>query len=401
MIVARIFSRRPERISYLRAQGWLHMDRRDFIAGSFATVCALRVSGAAWAQKQAAPVESVSDPVKALYRRSLVLDALSGPANPDEDTLPLKAEVVKQCGDSGINAVNWTVGSATFDGTVRRIAFAHGLQDSDPARWKIVRRHSDLAAAKREGRIALILGFQFPQPVEEDLNRLTTFHRLGVRIIQMTYNTRGLFGDGCLEPGNAGLSKVGREAIARMNELGIAVDLSHCGKRTTAESIQTSAKPVLITHSACNAIFPHPRHKDDEELRSLASRGGVFGVYMMPYLTPSPKLPTKEDVIRNIEHALKVCGADHVGIGSDNGITAWDESPEEQKKFQALVAERKRLGIGAPGEDRPLYVQGLNTPHRMLLIAEELHRRGHSDDVIEKVLGRNFQRAFGDIWGGA
>jgi membrane dipeptidase len=122
---------------------------------------------------------------------------------------------------------------------------------------------------------------------------------------------------------------------------------------------------------------------------------------LMPYLTPSPKRPNKQDVIRNIEHALQVCGADHVGIGSDNGMTAWDDSPEAEKKFQDSIAKRKRLGIGAPGEDRPLYVEGLNTPHRMLLIADELHRRRHSDDVIEKLLGRNFQRALGDIWGTA
>jgi len=387
--------------SSLAISRWPRMDRRDFITGTLTTLCALRLSGVAWAQKQASSLGSVSEQVKALYRRSMVLDALGGPADPREDPIPLKAEVVKQCMDSGINAVNWTVGGPTFDATIRGIAFAQALEDSDPARWKIVRRYSDLAAAKKEGKIGLILGFQFPQPLEEDLPRLTTFHRLGVRIIQMTYNARGLFGDGCLEPGNAGLSKLGREAITRMNELRIAVDLSHCGKRTTAESIQASQKPVLITHSACNAVFAHPRHKDDEELRALANRGGVFGVYLMPYLTPSPKRPTKEDVIRNIEHALKVCGADHVGIGTDNGITPWDDSPEAEKKFQESIAERKRLGIGAPGEDRPLYVEGLNTPQRMLLIADELHRRGHSDEVIEKVLGRNFQRALGDIWGTA
>ena len=377
------------------------MDRRDFIRGTATSLFALRLSGIAWAQKQASPLDSVSDQVKALYRRSLVLDALCMPTGPSEDPLPLKEDLVKQCVESGINAVNWTVGRPTFDETILGIAFAQALEESDPAHWKIIRRYSDLAGAKRDARIGLILGFQYPQPVEEDLHRLTTFHRLGVRIIQMTYNTRGLFGDGCLEAGNAGLSKRGREAISRMNELIIAVDVSHCGKRTTAESIQASQKPVLITHSACNAIFAHPRHKDDEELRALANRGGVFGVFLNPYLTPSPKRPTKEDVIRNIEHALKVCGADHVGIGSDNRMTPWDDSPEAEKKFQALIEERKRLGIGAPGEDRPLYVQGLNTPHRMLLIADELHRRGHSDDVIEKVLGRNFQRALGDIWGTA
>src|SRR5262249_8980263 len=154
----------------------------------------------------------------------------------------------------------------------------------------------------------------------------------GVLIMQLTYNNRGLFGDGCLEPGNAGLSRVGRKAVAKMNELGVAIDLSHCGQRTTAEGIEISTKPVLITHAGCNAIHQHPRNKDDRELRALADRGGVIGIYFMPYLVASPTSPTREHVLQHLDHALKVAGTDHVGIGTDGILNTWPETPEQAKK---------------------------------------------------------------------
>lgn len=370
--------------------------RRNFLTSSLLALGALRVGPRAFATGQTG-----AGGIAELYQRSVVLDGLSAPAEFGVDSLPLKPELLKQCLDSGVSALNWTVSGPTYETTMNGIAYAHGLEDSDPAHWRIIRRHGDIAQAKHEGKIALILGFQHPQPVDADLKRLEAFYWLGVRIIQLTYNNRGLLGDGCLEPGNAGLSKLGRSAVEQMNTLGIAVDASHCGKRTTAEAIAASKNPVLITHSGCNAVHKHPRNKDDEELRALADRGGVMGVYLMPYLTASPTIPTKDSVLQHLEHALKVCGADHVGVGSDGNIAAVDDSPEPTKRMATDMAERKRLGIAAPEEDRFPYVPELNTSRRLLVIAEELRRRAHSDNVIEKVLGRNFQRVLGEIWGTA
>lgn len=225
------------------------------------------------------------------------------------------------------------------------------------------------------------------------------FRRLGVRIMQLTYNNRSLFGDGCLEPGNAGLSKAGIAAVQRMNDLGTAVDLSHSGYRTTSEGIAQSAKPVLISHSGCAAVYPHPRNKPDEILKALADRGGYFGVYLMPYLVASPTVPTREHVIDHVVHAINVCGGDHVGIGSDGAIQKTALTPEQKDAFEKDMARRKQLGIGAPGEDRYPYVPDLNGPDHMQLIADELAKRGQPSSVIEKVLGTNFQRVIGEIWG--
>jgi membrane dipeptidase len=225
------------------------------------------------------------------------------------------------------------------------------------------------------------------------------FRHLGVRIMQLTYNNRGIFGDGCLEPGNAGLSKAGIAAVKKMNDLGIAVDLSHSGYLTTSEGIAESKKPVLISHSGCTAVYPHPRSKPDEILKSLADRGGYFGVYLMPYVVASPTVPTREHVLNHVVHAINVCGADHVGIGSDGSIEKTVLTAKQKADFDQHIAKRKELGIAAPEEDRYPYVPDLNGPDHMEIIATELAKRGQPAAIIEKVLGANFQRVIGEIWG--
>jgi membrane dipeptidase len=155
---------------------------------------------------------------------------------------------------------------------------------------------------------------------------------------------------------------------------------------------------VLITHAGCNAIHAHPRNKDDDLMRKVADKGGVMGIYDLPYLTASPKQPTVDDYIAHMTHALDVCGEDHVGIGSDSSLAPWDTSPEGEKRFQESLAYRKKTGVAAPEEDRPLYVVGLNTNRRTEVIADALLKRGYSARVAEKVLGANFIAAFGRIW---
>lgn len=333
------------------------------------------------------------------YGNSVVIDTLCAPFT-STDSMPDKAtvEVVRQ---SGITAINFTISASTFEGTVQDLAYVEALVEQSPEVFTVVRRHSDIARAKREGKIGIMLGFQYTEFLEDDPSRIETFRRLGVRIMQLTYNNRSRFGDGCLEPGNAGLSKAGHDAVHRMNELGVAIDLSHSGYRTTAEAIAVSAKPVLITHSGCASIYAHPRNKPDEVMKALADRGGYFGIYLMPYLVASPTVATRDHVINHVLGALNVCGADHVGIGSDGSIQAVSLTAEQKKRFDEDIARRKTLAIGAPGEDRYPYVPDLNGPDHMEVIAAELQARGQPSAVIEKVLGANFQRVIGDIWGTA
>jgi len=309
------------------------------------------------------------------------------------------AEALATVRGSGISAINFTISARGFEDTIGSLAIVQELVDRNPETFLIVRRHADIARAKREQKIGIMLGFQDTAFLEENVERIGVFRQLGVRIMQLTYNNRSIFGDGCLEPGNAGLSKAGLAAIKKMNEIGVAVDLSHSGYRTTSEGIAASVKPVLISHSGCAAVYAHPRNKPDEILKALADRGGYFGVYLMPYLVASPTVPTREHVLDHVVHAINVCGAEHVGIGSDGAIQETALTAEQKAAFDKDIARRKQLGIGAPGEDRYPYVPDLNGPDRMEVIALGLAKRGQPASVIEKVMGANFARVIGEIWG--
>ncbi len=242
-------------------------------------------------------------------------------------------------------------------------------------------------------------GFQDGVCFETDLDRLETFHRLGIRVIQPTYNRRNRLGDGCMEPSDAGLSNVGHEAVERMNALGILVDASHCGRVTAADAIRHSTRPVAFTHTGCAALADHPRNRTDAELRAVANKGGVSGIYVMPYLSGG-KQPTADDVVRHIEHAVNVAGEEHVSIGTDGTLSAVALTPEFVQSFTANVARRKAAGIAAPqeSEDGYLFANDLNTPRRFEQLADRLSLRGHSDDRIEKILGTNLLRVFGAAW---
>jgi membrane dipeptidase len=374
--------------------------RRDFNLGILKISAAAVLSPHLFASPLAEAIDNEPSAIATLYKNAIIVDSLCAPLLNNTDARPT-AEILTAVRQSGITAINFTISDATFDDTVFNLADAESLVEQYPETFLIVRRHSDITRAKHENKIGIMLGFQYTAFLEEKTDRIEMFRQLGVRIMQLTYNNRGTFGDGCLEPGNAGLSKAGIAAVKKMNDLGIAVDLSHSGYRTTSEGIAESKKPVLISHSGCTAVYPHPRSKPDEILKSLADRGGYFGVYLMPYVVASPTVPTREHVLNHVVHAINVCGADHVGIGSDGSIQKTILTPEQRAAFDQHIASRKKLGIAAPEEDRYPYVPDLNGPDHMEIIANELAKRGQPTPVIEKVMGANFQRVIGEIWGTA
>ena len=378
------------------------ISRRDFVMGAAALAAApaafpLGLSGGG--STAGRPGERVG-PAWPGYAAATVVDFLASPGyfNYPSDP-PLTADMVRNAVDSGITAVNLTVSSGDFEATVAKIARWEAEIERHADALRRVRTTGQLAEAKRSGRLGVIYGFQDATPVDRDLDRLQVFDDLGVKVIQLTYNVRNLVGDGCLEPGNAGLSNFGHAYVERMDELGIIVDLGHCGQRTTADGIAASKNPVAISHSACQAVAPHPRSKRDEELRSMAERGGVVGIYLMPFLSPG-RVPTADDVVAHLEHALDVCGEDHVGIGSDLSVTPIDMSDAYWSAHREFVRRRIEQGIAAPSEDPDILftVPDLNSPRRMEKIADLLAGKGHEAPVIEKVLGGNWARLFGEVW---
>lgn len=372
------------------------MRRREFnlsLLSASAAVILRRSSSAAAAHVDDQPSAHM------LFSKSVVIDSLCAPlpdAQGSSTPSPADLEAVRQ---SGITAVNCSISLPDFDETLSSLANVQQLAETYSDYFLIVRRHSDIAWCKRENRLGIVLGSQFPDSLEEHPERIGLFRKLGVRIMQLTYNRRTKFGDGCLEPANGGLTEQGKDAIWNMNVAGVALDLSHSGYRTASESITRSSKPVLITHSGCAAIYAHPRNTPDEILKLLADHGGYFGVYLTPYLVASPTVPTREHVLTHIMHAIDVCGADHVGIGSDAAIQKINLTPEMEAYFKRNFEARKQAGIAAPGEDRYPYVPDLNGPDHMEIICDELAKRGVEARVIEKVMGANFQRVIGEIWG--
>ena len=371
------------------------LTRRAFVVSGTAAAVAMTLGRAAIAD------------AKSAYRDAIVIDGLGGFGNssapPDAALSDAFVQDIRVSGVTCIHKTILPVGSTPPDTAFTEAVMGIGAMESEIDRHPDVicriRKLTDIAEAKKTGRTGVIYGFQDGVAFETDLTRLDELFRLGLRIVQPTYNRRNLLGDGCLEAANAGLSKTGFEAVERMNDLGILVDLSHCGRRTAADAIRHSKKPVAFTHTGSAAQNDHPRNRTDEELRAVAVKGGVAGIYFMPFLSDG-KQPTAADIIRHLEHMVDVAGEDHVSIGTDGSVSAEVVNQEFKEIFAGFVRRRQEAGISAPGETEEgyLFANELNTPRRLETLAEMLSSRGHGDARIEKLLGKNLVRVFSDTW---
>lgn len=349
-----------------------------------------------------------SAPAWAGYTGTVVIDTLGSPGGAiDDDSNQLSARDLDDVRKSGLTALNLTVNAdgigsyaRNFEGAIGEIAYWNAQIAAHSDALMQVRRAADIAEAKRSGHLGLIYGFQDAAPFGESLDRLDTFWNLGVRIYQLTYNKRNLVGDGCLEPANAGISAFGRKLVEKLNERKALVDLAHAGERTTLDAAAASKAPIAISHTGCSAINPNPRNKTDNELKQVADKGGYVGIYLMPFLRGKGQ-PMAADLIAHLEHAIDVCGEDHVGIGTDGSISPIAVTPEFKKKFADEIADRRKRGISAPGEDPNVYtfIPDLNRADRFDRIAELLAARKHPDACIAKILGGNFARLLNDVWG--
>ena len=346
----------------------------------------------------ATPVPSpASIPSKsaALYRNAFVLDCNTLASIGFQVDSAASFQALR---DSGLSALKSTLGggAGTFEQTVADIAAAQTLIEQHPDFFIKVTCHADLDRAKPENKVAVMFSFEAVSMLEGDLERIDLFRQLDVLVMQLTYNDKTPFGYGCLAGDTGGITELGRKAIARMNALGIAVDLSHANLQTTADGIELSTKPPLITHAGCRTIFDHPRNKRDQEMKAMAVKGGVMGIYMLPFLTPDNRMPTLGDYMQHMVHALDVCGEDHVGIGTDSlFFVATDKDLQDVNQ---LEVQRRKSGIGAPGENRPPYIPDINTPRKLEFVADALLKHGYSASVTDKVLGLNFNRVFKEIW---
>jgi membrane dipeptidase len=375
------------------------MNRREFAYVTAGAAFSSMLPSSLLARQPPAERSHISGPVTELYKRALILDCNSGPPFRG-GPLPLPQTDLDIVRESGINVVKWSLGgtNADFAETVSQIASVDQMIEVHPSYFTQVRVPADFERAKREAKMGIILSFESVEMLEGKLERFDLFRNLGVRVMQLSYNRKSPFGAGVMEPTGGGLTQLGKEAVKKMNAIGITIDLSHANAPTTADVLAASSRPVIMSHAGCAAIHSHPRNKTDDQLRALAAKGGVLGIYDLPYLVASPKQPTTDDYMAHMEHALKVAGEDHVGIGSDVSVKPFDTNPKVMAEFKKEVEERQKSGLAAPEEDRPTYVVGLNVPRKLEVIADQFLKRGYSVATTEKILGGNFVRVLTQIW---
>ncbi len=346
-------------------------------------------------------------------KRPLIIDALGGidninlPVSRRENAASdfgIDARALADAKASGLTAFNMTIGYVFGDGdpyekTVADVQAWNAFIERKPADLLLVRSAADIRRAQARKRIGVILGFQNAAMMGEDARRVEVFAKGGVRVIQLTYNGPNQLGDGSMVPTNRGLSEFGHEVVAELNRHRILVDLSHSGEQICLDAAAASKAPIIISHTGCRAVADLPRNKTDKELRLVAEKGGFVGIYFMPFLAVD-RQPMAADLITHIEHAINVCGEDHVGIGTDGTVPRIDDMTVYRKGLEDEVRQRRAAGISAPGErpDIVPFLPDLMGKDKFWKLADLLAKRGHSSSRIEKILGTNFLRVADGVW---
>lgn len=380
-------------------------DRRSFLKSTSAVALAGLPASRLLAADQAPRAEQEAqgaDPLRTL----IVVNGLGGldegyaPPPPGPRVL-VSARALAAAKTSGMAALNMTVASGvSFEGAVESIGKYDDFIRAHSADLLKVHTTADIRQAKAGRKIGVIYGFQNAAMVGDKAARIDTFADLGVRVIQLTYNPLNQLGGGSIAPGNPGLTPFGREVVARLNARNVMIDLSHSGTQMCLDAARASARPISINHTGCKAIVDVPRNKTDEELKLVADKGGYIGIYFMMFLAKG-RMATADDVVAHIEHAIKVCGEDHVGIGSDYGIVELGDMAAVRAFWANFVRERMANKTAAPGEDPNIlpFSEGLIGPNQFRNLYRALEKRGHKPALIEKVLGQNYMRFAKDVWG--
>ena len=304
-----------------------------------------------------------------------------------------------------INALNLTVChfEADFHDACCQISDWHGRLAEPGSPWQLIEKAGDLETAKSAGKIGLIMGFQNTRPIADELDRLHFFHRLGVRVMQLTYNFRNMLGDGCLEPEGAGLTTLGRDAVRIMNELGIAIDLSHVGKRTTLDTIEVSSQPVLITHANASAIADLDRNKSDDLIKAVAQSGGLIGASIygpMCWNGDTSRKPNIDDYLRQLEYLVEVAGISNVSFGTDlstgNDLQRIAYERQTWRRWEGINRFNAAFGEAIPER----YLSDCSNHRDLPKITEALVKRGWQEADIRGYLGGNLKRVLAEIWRG-
>src|SRR3984885_3441798 len=383
----------------MSSESGFQLSRRRSLATMAGAVAALALPRVNFAQVVAPAAAKSSYPAKVidLLERSLVIDML-GPLKldftPQAYSTPLSDADAAMFRSSGITAFHNSVGvggAAAYDDALQFIAAWSGFVGRNTEVFSLVGRAQDIDHAKAKQKIAVIMGLQNADEFR-DVKDVKAFYELGLRCAQLTYNSQNLIGSGSTDPGDGGGRDYRGEIIKAMNQVGMLIDVSHSGDRTTLDAIELSPKPIAFTHSNCRALNNHPRLKTDEAIRKLAAKGGVMGITGVRNFVKNKEPTTVEDIVDHIDHVVKLVGIEHVGIGTDSDLLGYDHMPPDQYKklkagYKSSYAFRDKIDT-----------DGFNHPRKMYDLTAALIHRGYMAANIQAVLGGNFRRLLGSTW---
>ena len=286
-----------------------------------------------------------------------------------------------------VDAVLATAGALEdFRSTMEVVAKWMEIERARQHKLRLARSVGDIRAAKAAGETAIVLHFQGADPIEDELDFLNAFYACGLRVMQLTYNSRNRLGDGCFEPSDVGLSRFGRNVIARMEALGIVVDLAHAGVRTALESAEAATRPIVVTHANARALLDTPRNVTDDMIRAVAASGGVVGVCAAPFFLTRDRPATIEMLIDHAAYMADLVGAAHVGLGLDFA--------DEDEDDYVYYGYDERYIPHPPW----IFPTGIAGHAEAANLAPALRKRGFSEAEVVGIIGENFLRVFGAVW---
>jgi len=372
------------------------VSRRQMLAATLVTAAAAPfISRPVRAENAAFPSRAYPKRVVDLVNEALVIDMLH-PIKIDEGPAPMTDKLAEEYRTSGVSAMLQGVGIRDPEARDQVLSYyalwGHYVQVNSHV-FTGVDKMADILRAKRDGKVAVIMGMQNSDHFQK-VEDVEFFFKLGQRVSQLTYNWQSRIGSGSTERVDGGVSDYGVSIIEAMNKVGMLIDVSHCGDKTTLDAIALSPKPIAITHSNCRALNNHPRLKTDEAIKALAAKGGVMGIAGVRNFVTAKEPTTVDNIVDHIDHAVKLVGIEHVGIGSDLDNHGYDDMPPElQKSMKGM------LSASYAWRDK-LDTDGFDHPRRIYDLTEALLRRGYSKDNIKAILGGNFQRLLTATWGG-
>jgi membrane dipeptidase len=390
------------------------MDRRQFLSAAGAAATTIAGAPAVLRRRYRLFAHSAAEysaRTIRLMRESPVVDLLCQFAFPDfrEEGTPRAQQWIRnpstftaadfeRMKSSGVKSLGLGYGASSYEGGLKLMADWNGFIASRSEWFTRVDDVADVQSTRPDGKMGIIITTQNSDHFRTSAD-VETFYQLGQRVSQLTYNFQNRIGSGFLEHNDGGLSVFGHEIVAKMEQVGMAVDLSHCADRTTMDAINAAKRPPIFTHASARAVLPEClRCKTDEAVKALAAKGGVIGIAFIRFMIAAAPPVTVTQVADHIDYLVRLVGPDHVGIGSDLDFEG-RSNPVPRSGAPDITNQPNFSRYNAyMAENGGAHVDGLNHPQRLFDLTEELIRRRYSDDNIRLILGGSWIRALSSIW---